>query len=141
MFFYSQHVISSFHNYLLHTSKLYFVLFPTAVLPDKPTNLTVTNITSRSAEISWLDPHNQGKYGLSKFRIKLKKENFLILDIPTRKVNKYVIYNLTPYTTYEISVAAGNRYGFGEETTTSFLTSEGEYGTQNEQNIKIWQKL
>jgi hypothetical protein len=39
-------------------------------------------------------------------------------------VNKYEINNLTPYTTYEISVAAGNYYGFGEESNTSFLTSE-----------------
>jgi hypothetical protein len=39
-------------------------------------------------------------------------------------VNKYEINNLTPYTTYEIFVAAGNYYGFGEESNTSFLTSE-----------------
>jgi hypothetical protein len=39
-------------------------------------------------------------------------------------VNKYEINNLTPYTTYEISVAAGNDYGFSEESNTSFLTSE-----------------
>jgi hypothetical protein len=39
-------------------------------------------------------------------------------------VNKYEINNLTPYSTYEISVAAGNYYGFGEESNTSFLTSE-----------------
>ena len=39
-------------------------------------------------------------------------------------MNKYEINNLTPYTTYEISVAAGNYYGFGEESNTSFLTSE-----------------
>ena len=40
-------------------------------------------------------------------------------------MNEYEINNLTPYTTYEISVAAGNYYyGFGEESNTSFLTSE-----------------
>jgi hypothetical protein len=39
-------------------------------------------------------------------------------------VNKYEINNLTPYSTYEISVAAGNYYAFGEESNTSFLTSE-----------------
>jgi hypothetical protein len=48
----------------------------------------------------------------------------VILNITTGKVNKYEINNLTPYTTYEISVAAGNDYGFGEESNTSFLTSE-----------------
>jgi hypothetical protein len=55
----------------------------------------------------------------------LKKENSLILNITTGRVNKYEINNLTPYTTYEISVAAGNYYyQFGEESNTSFLTSE-----------------
>ena len=41
-------------------------------------------------------------------------------------MNEYEIHNLTPYSTYEISVAAGNDYyGFGEESNnTSFLTSE-----------------
>ena len=39
-------------------------------------------------------------------------------------MNKYKINNLTPYTTYEISVAAGNDRGFVEASITSFLTSE-----------------
>ena len=104
---------------------MYFILFLIAFFPDKPTNLTVSNIKSRSAEITWAYPKNQGKYGLSRFRIELKKENSLILNITTGRVNKYEINNLTPYTTYEISVAAGNYYyQFGEESNTSFLTSE-----------------
>ena len=102
-----------------------FALFLIAMLPDKPTNLTVTNITSRSAEISWLDPKNLGRFGVSRFWIQLKKENSLILNITTGKVNEYEINNLTPDTTYEISVAAGtDYYGFGEKSSTSFLTSE-----------------
>jgi hypothetical protein len=90
-----------------------------------PINLTVTNINSRSAEISWQDPQDHERFGLSRFWIKLKKENSLILNITTRKVNTYEINNLTPDTTYEISVTAEtDYYGFGEESTTSFLTSE-----------------
>ena len=108
-----------------------FALLLTDIEPDKPTNLTVTNITSRSAEISWLDPEYHGAdggYGLSRFWIELKKENSLILNITTGKVNEYEINNLIPYTTYAIYVAAGNRHGFGEETITSFSTSEeGEW--------------
>jgi hypothetical protein len=80
---------------------------------------------SRSAEISWQDPKYHGLYtSISRFWIKLKKENSLILSVTTRKVNKYEINNLTPYTIYEVSIAAGNYYQFGEETNTSFLTSE-----------------
>ena len=98
-----------------------------ALLPDKPTNLTVTKITSRSAEISWADPENTGDDKgrlavLSGFFIKLKKENSLIWNITTDKVNQRKLTNLTPNTTYQISVAAGNEKGFGEETITSFTT-------------------
>ena len=96
------------------------------MLHDKPGNLTVANITSRRAEISWLDPEYQrsNRYQLSRFLIKLKKENTLILNITTGRVNAYELNNLTPFTTYEISVASGNEYGFGEESVASFSTFE-----------------
>ena len=94
--------------------------------PGRPRNLKVTTITSRSAEISWLYPQNRLVFN---FWIKLKKENCLILNITTGRVNKYEIRNLASHTTYEISVAAGNYHGFGEETITSFSTAseDGEY--------------
>ena len=94
------------------------------MVPDKPTNLTVTNITSSSADVCWLDPKDRGRYRISRFWIKVKKENSQVLSITTGKVNAYQINHLTPYTTYKISVAGGNYRGFGEETTTSFRTSE-----------------
>jgi ATP-dependent phosphoenolpyruvate carboxykinase len=100
------------------------ISFFLARLPDKPTNLTVTNIKSRGAEISWINPENTGDGDLTGFRIKLKKENSLIQNIAKDKVNEYELDNLTPYTIYKISVAAGNRHGFGEETITAFKTSE-----------------
>ena len=106
--------------------------FSLALLPDQPTNLTVTNIKSRSAEISWMDPVNTGNGSLTRVWIKLKKDNSLIQNITTNKVNKYTLNNLTPYTTYEISLAVGNIHGFREEIKTPLLTSEeGE----NEINI------
>ena len=112
--------------------KIIFVLFYIGLVPDKPTNLTVTNITSRSADVSWLDPKRRRVItaypSILHFWIKLKKENSLILSITLGKVNEYEMNNLTSYTTYEISVAAGSYRGFGEETITSFLTSEeGEF--------------
>ncbi|CAB4022221.1 Receptor-type tyrosine- phosphatase delta, partial [Paramuricea clavata] len=91
---------------------------------DKPTNLTFTNIKSRSAEISWINPENTGDGVLTGFWIIIKKENSSILNIITKKVKKYKSDNLSPYTTYEISVAAGNKNGFSEGKTTSFTTSE-----------------
>ncbi|CAB4019823.1 Down syndrome cell adhesion molecule homolog isoform X2 [Paramuricea clavata] len=94
------------------------------LFPDKPTNLTFTNIKSRSAEISWINPENTGDGVLTGFWIIIKKENSSILNIITKKVKKYKSDNLSPYTTYEISVAAGNKNGFIEGKTTSFTTSE-----------------
>ena len=82
------------------------------------TTLTVTNIKSRTAKISWVDPENTGDGDLTGFWIQLKKESSL------NKNNKCDLDNLTPYTTYKISVAVRHKHGFGEETITSFLISE-----------------
>ena len=111
-------------TYYLTIGCLNINLFSLALVPDQPTSVTVTTITSRGAEISWIDPVNTGDGGLLRFRIKLKKDNSLIQNITTNKVNQYTLNNLIPYTTYEITVAAGNKHGFGEEAITSFLTSE-----------------
>ena len=112
-------ILIDHHNHMLSLLGL---------VPDKPRNLTVANITSGSAVISWLDPakRQQNYYSYSsRFFIKLNKDNTLILNISTGKVNEYQLNNLTPYTIYEIFVAAGNDYyGFGEESVTRFLTSE-----------------
>jgi hypothetical protein len=95
--------------------------FLVARFPDKPTNLKVTNIKSRSADISWVDPENTGDANLTNFWIRV---NSSILNTITNIVNKYKFDNLTPYTTYEISVAAGNKHGYSEGTITSFSTTE-----------------
>jgi hypothetical protein len=97
------------------------ISFFLAQFPDKPTNLKVTNIKSRSAEISWADPENTGDGDLTGVWI---RGNSSILNTTTNKVNKYKFDNLTPHTTYEISVAARNKHGFGEETITLFKTTE-----------------
>ncbi|XP_028402627.1 uncharacterized protein LOC114525465 [Dendronephthya gigantea] len=92
--------------------------------PDQPRNITVSNITTRSVEISWIDPENQGLTNVSRFRIKMKKDDSLILNITTGKIYEYKIDKLTTYTSYEISLAAGNKDGFSEENTIVFSTGE-----------------
>ena len=101
----------------------YFCVFSVS-FPDEPTNLTVTSITSRSVEISWVNPKNRVNYGLSRFLIKLKKDNSLIFSVTTGMVNHYSIHDLSPYVTYEISVTGGNSQGFENAATTFILTSE-----------------
>ena len=100
------------------------IYFSPALYPDQPRNLTVFNIKSRSVEISWIDPKNQGYNGVSRYWIKIKKDDSLILNVTTGKVYKYEDNNLTPFTSYEISIAAGNNDGFSEETNTSFSTHQ-----------------
>ncbi|XP_028402625.1 receptor-type tyrosine-protein phosphatase F-like isoform X2 [Dendronephthya gigantea] len=92
--------------------------------PDQLRNLIVFNIKSRSVEISWIDPENQGFTNVSRFWIKMKKNDSLILNITTEKLNEYKMNKLTPDTSYEISVAAGNNDGFGEEKSIMFSTRE-----------------
>ena len=92
------------HNHN-HIHDFYFK----AKLPDKPTNLQVTHITSRSAEITWQAPQNEGDGGLDRFRIKLKKDNSLTWSNSTGNVTTYKLDKPTPYSTYKISVAAGNK--------------------------------
>ena len=84
----------------------------------------VTNITSRSVVISWLDPENPGHQAFSNFWIKLKKDNVPILNVTTGRVNEYILHNLTPDTAYEISLAAGSSIEdrFGDVAITSFMT-------------------
>ena len=71
-----------------------------------------------------MNPKNRGYYGLSRFLIKLKKENSLIFGIAMGMVNHYRIDDLSPYVTYEISVTSGNYRGFENAATTFILTSE-----------------
>ena len=93
--------------------------------PDKPQSLTVTNITSTSAKISWQSPKDSGNYGLYRFWIKIKRDSSLVRSIitPGRQYS-YQINHLNPYTEYEISVAGGNDRGYEQWTISSFLTSE-----------------
>ena len=95
------------------------------LLPDEPTTLKFIKIKSRSVKLCWLKPKNEGKGYVSRFWIKLKKNNVVIQNITTRNANvEYKIKNLVPFTTYEISIAAGNMYGFGKEIVASLKTSE-----------------
>ena len=99
-------------------------MFFKALLPDKPTNLQVTNVKSRSAKITWQSPQNTGDGILERFLIKLTKDNSLIWNKTTGIQDTYTLDNLSPGTTHKISVAAGNQHGFGEETIESLTTLE-----------------
>ena len=107
----------AFQKYILYN---FFI----GLVPDVPINLAVTNLTPRSAKISWeRDRDYLFPNPFSTYWIRLKKNNSLILNTTTTR-KRYEITNLTPNTRYEISVAAQNRYGLGQDTFTSFLTPE-----------------
>ncbi len=96
------------------------LLFLVGLVPDKLPKPTITQITPRSAEIYW---KYKSYYPPQSNWIKLEKNNTLLRTIKTVRTS-YKITSLTPYTTYEISVAAENDYGLGQETFTLFSTAE-----------------
>lgn len=96
--------------------------------PGKPRNLTITNITSESVQISWRDPEHREQSAIVKYLIILKKDNSLITNITIMAgTNGYKIDHLTPNTKYDISITAVNYYTFGEEARASFFTSKGAF--------------
>jgi hypothetical protein len=142
-----QDVIISECEYEKVYTAILFLTFPIVFDPDKPTNLAFTNITKKSARITWQDPKYHGVWGISNSRIILKNENSIIQNITTARVNEYEITDLVPFTTYEVSVAAGNSslyhfpfgFGFGEAATTTFLTAhdKGKYDKKSTQYFGI----
>ena len=94
--------------------------------PQEPSDLTLTDITSSSVVLSWKSPANLGEKPVSNFRIKVKRTGTILvlnIDIKSSK-DSMKVQNLSPYTKYEISIAAGNSRGFGNEATVSFTTAE-----------------
>ena len=119
-FLYQNHNIE--HFVIVQISRYRVTFFFLALFQDEPRNLTVTNIKSRSADISWIEPETKGD-GFKEFLVKLKKNSSLIWNTTTTMKN-YTLDNLTPSTTYAITVAAKNKHNFSKEINASFTTCE-----------------
>lgn len=80
-------------------------------IPDKPANVSVTDIGERSALISW-DP----TFGATKYKITLDGKDYIVSEPQLR------IGTLEGGTTYSFTVASGNMSGFGPSIASGFLT-------------------
>jgi len=99
----------------------YFVLC-FAVVPSTPVNLTAAAAGSRTATVSWQEgvPINSVNPAILNFEIYLNDS--LIKSTMNTTV---VVNNLTPFTRYNINVAARNRIGISNMSkSTLFMTEE-----------------
>ncbi|XP_028402297.1 uncharacterized protein LOC114525264 [Dendronephthya gigantea] len=97
-----------------------------SIKPGRPFNLTVNKITSRSAEVSWLDPVVSSKNPVTRFWIILKHGGARVINkvIIFRGENKFSMKDLTPFTNYEVSVALANSKAYGDRVKIAFRTGE-----------------
>ncbi|CAB4028619.1 titin-like isoform X15, partial [Paramuricea clavata] len=112
------------------------------VLPDVPGMPSISNIKSRLAVITWKAAGDYLESQLERYVIRVSYENYTMkINVTSDLEEKYLTYNLrnlTEYTFYTVSIAAGSAIGisnFTEEVT--FLTLYGPYLFLKEQNLKI----
>ena len=114
--------------YLKCYFKAVILCFFLELLPDQVKQLTLVKITSSSVTFSWNPPTiDRFEKDISYYHIKIQKmiSRFLVLNINhTNKINEKEVQGLSPYTEYELSIAAGNVYGIGEEKTVTITSGE-----------------
>ena len=90
--------------------------------------LPFVKITSSSVTFSWNPPViDRFETPILYYHIEIHKKisRFLVLNINhTNNINEKEVQGLSPYTEYELSIAAGNVYGFGEERNVTFTSAE-----------------
>ena len=105
-----------------------YSLYFSELLPGQVKILPFVKLTSSSVTFSWNPPIiDRFEKPILYYYIKIQKKisRFLVLNINhTNKINEKEVQGLSPYTEYEISIAAGNVYGIGEEKTVPFTSGE-----------------
>ena len=106
-----------------------FLFFTVAVTPGKPNNVTVEVISSKTVQISWLDPVVASVEPFKDLWIVLKKEkvrtyNKIFKDVDKEHKYNFMFKNLAPFTEYSGYVRLGNDNGYGEIVSFKFITAE-----------------
>ncbi|EMP36509.1 Phosphotidylinositol phosphatase PTPRQ, partial [Chelonia mydas] len=92
---------------------------PEAVPEDPPQNFAKGNITGKSFSVSWEPPTIvTGKFS---YRVELYGPSGYILDNSTKDL-KFTFNNLTPFTTYDVSVSAETSAGMGPKSNLTVFT-------------------
>ena len=105
------------------------LFFTVAVTPGKPNNFTVEVISSKTVQISWLDPVVASVEPVKFLWIVLKQEkvttyNKIFKDVDKKPKNNFMFKNLAPFTEYSGYVVLGNDNGYGEKVSFKFITAE-----------------
>ena len=93
-------------------------LFSLSAIPEIPINLTFSDLTSRSLNLLWIEPHANNAPILNYFVV-YTNPNFLAGAVVTLSVNgpdppeELFIDNLHPGVTYSFTVFANNEEGNG----------------------------
>uniref|UniRef100_A0A7E4VM27 Fibronectin type III domain protein n=1 Tax=Panagrellus redivivus TaxID=6233 RepID=A0A7E4VM27_PANRE len=95
------------------------------ILPDAPRAIELIEKTDHSLHIRWIppvDPHGH----ITQYRINIKPSNDPNAQAESYNVDhptlQYLLDNLQPETTYNISLSAGTKRGFGPEIWTQYTT-------------------
>lgn len=97
-------------------------LFLSELLPGVPRNITLSNVTAYTADLSWIKPADTGDGSLNEYQISLFRDERLV----SKNTSKFAAWHfdtLRPYTQYTVVVRAGNRHDYGRETELAFRTN------------------
>lgn len=90
---------------------------PSAVLPDAPTDLTVSEVTKSSFKLNWKTPANDGGAYINNFSVELSRDNgatWVSPKVTESNSQEYTVFGAAPGTTYLVRIAAINKVGRGE---------------------------
>ncbi|XP_063165405.1 phosphatidylinositol phosphatase PTPRQ [Candoia aspera] len=98
---------------------------PESVPEDPPQNLVTGNVTGKSFSVSWEPPTTvTGKFT---YKMELYGQSGRILDNSTKDL-KFTFNNLTPFTVYDVFVAAETNAGVGPKSNLTVYTPAGVPG-------------
>ena len=83
-----------------------------ADIPLKPEDLTVSNVTRDSVDLTWKEPHDDGGKPIFKYIIEMSTSaSERWVKISSSSTPQYTVCNLSGKTTYRFRVLAENHYG------------------------------
>ncbi|KAM4902582.1 leucine-rich repeat neuronal protein 4 [Sylvia borin] len=85
-------------------------------IPDPPRLREVTEITDSSAQIRWCAPYSVVHSYELMLRAQDDEDRHFVMDNIYPTARQYTLYNLLPFTTYQICVTASNKAGSSQTT-------------------------
>ncbi|NWV73881.1 LRRN4 protein, partial [Dasyornis broadbenti] len=85
-------------------------------IPDPPRLREVTEITDSSAQIRWCAPYSVVHTYELMLHAQDNEDRQFVMDNIYPTARQYTLYNLLPYTTYQICVTASNKAGSSQKT-------------------------